>query len=268
MRISAVLACHNEEFFIQAWLEETVKYADEILIALHAPTDRTADIIAHFKANSPVPIHCEWFPTRTVLRFGFSVMKNEMIARASGDWVTSIDADEEIGLTGDELRELLEQADSRELDAVRLLWAEPPLPRQTNPTGTMADRRVLRESHVIYLPQQWKWKVFRNRRGIWWSGLVHEELYQGRCHVDASSLATGSMLHHYAYLIADPPVWKFPLLAYLLCRGLDHPEQRAGTNRRWFEEFYPRQEASLRAAAALLDRHLDDWFPEVAARSL
>ena len=36
-------------------------------------------------------------------------MKNEMIARASGDWITSIDADEEIGLTPESLESALEE---------------------------------------------------------------------------------------------------------------------------------------------------------------
>jgi predicted kinase len=72
VNISAVLACRNEEPFIQSWLEATSAYAREILIALHAPTDATADIIARFKPHSPVPIHRDWFPARTVERFGYS----------------------------------------------------------------------------------------------------------------------------------------------------------------------------------------------------
>ncbi len=211
MNISAVLACHNEEPFILSWLEETSAYAREILIAVNAPTDRTADIIARFKSHSPVPIHCEWFPAQTVARYGFAVMKNEMISRATGDWVTSIDADEEIGLTATELAGALESTTAAGCSALALWWAEHPRPRDV-PVGWSMERHryQLRSEHRPVYPPLRKCNVFRNRAGYWWRGIIHEVIARyGRkglefCH------DVGAFVHHYGYLRRPEPGMEGP----------------------------------------------------------
>lgn len=266
MKISAVLACHNEEEFIEAWLEETCAYADEILIAIHAPTDSTADKIAAFKPHSPVPIHCEWFPARTVARYGFSLMKNEMIARAAGDWVTSIDADEEIGLTREGLIALFDHARSRNRSAVSLEWAECP-PSEQRPDGwTMEHRKLLRQRHVFLEPPVRKWKIFQNHAGFWWEGLIHEEIKRGGKDASHFGIPSGAPLHHYAYLRPSVPEWKEWLYAYLICRIRDAQHLRAGTNSWWYEEGFLGNEQAIRAAAAAFAARQSEWFPHVPRR--
>ena len=264
MRISAALACHNEEAFIQAWLEKTSAYADEILIAVHAPTDSTADIISKFKSISTVPIHCEWFPSETVARFGFSLMKNEMIAQASCDWITSIDADEEIGLTPDELRDELARATRLGKSDVRLQWAEhrDPHCRQNNSTIDY------RKSHLQCEPSIQKRKVFRNHFGYWWNGLIHEEIKRQGENASRSSLTLEAKLHHHAYVNESDAEWKQPLYDYLICRIVDFPHLRAGTNAWWYDAGFKENEAAIRQNAALFLSRQHEWFPHIPSRTI
>lgn len=267
MRISAVLACRNEERFITAWLEETSAYADEILIAIHAPTDATAELIAKFRQQASIPIHSEWFPASTVARFGFSLMKNEMVAAASGDWITSIDADEEIGLSRDALHDAIESAQRQSSPAVSLQWASHPQPGDVRECS-MADRAVLRQAHVTSHPVTRKTKVFCNHSVIWWRGQIHEALFRGAQDVSRVCYDHAGLLHHYDYLQDQFVEWKLPLYHYLLCRTNDCPPLRFGTNRWWYDVEMKRHGDQIRQNAAKFVARRDEWFPELPARTI
>jgi glycosyltransferase involved in cell wall biosynthesis len=268
LTISAVLVCRNEEPFIQAWLEQASAYAEEILIGVHAPTDATADIIARFKAHSPVPIRCEWFPAETLVRFGFSVMKNEMVARASGDWIVCLDADEHIGPGPRELAEALEATSAAGYSALTLWWAEHPRPDEVPAGWTMEHRALLRPLHRLGQTPLRKCKVFRNRAGYWWRGINHKVLTR----YDRNALAfchdIGACVHHYGYLRRPEPEWKEPLYSYLICCARDSPHLAAALERYWIAGFYERNQDRLRAAAARFEARRDEWFPEVPRRDL
>jgi glycosyltransferase involved in cell wall biosynthesis len=268
VKISAVLACRNEEPFIQAWLEETAAYAHEILIAVHAPTDATADIIARFKADSPVPIRCEWFPARTVARFGYSVMKNEMIALATGDWITSIDADEEIGLSPEDLGRALDAATAAGWSVLSLLWATHRSTSEVPPGWTMDRRAELRRAHRPSDCPNRRYKIFRNRVGFWWRGIIHEQLMRHDCHAPMFSHDTGAFLHHYCYLRRSAEEWKQPLYSSLICRARDCPHLRPGTHPDWYEGGFWGDGARVRAEAAHFEHRRLEWFPETPRRCL
>jgi glycosyltransferase involved in cell wall biosynthesis len=267
VNITAVLACRNEEPYIQAWLEETSAYAGEILIAVNAPTDATADIIARFKAHSPVPIRTEWFSARTVERFGYSVMKNELIARAAGDWIISLDADEEIGLTPSGLDAALEEAAAAGCSALSLWWAEHPSPSEVPDDWTMEQRQLLRPLHRQTIPALPKCKIFRNRAGFWWRGIIHEVIERhGRnglhfCH------DVGAVAHHYGYLRRPQPEWKDALYAYLICVARDCPNLGAAVDRYW-HALYEDDQPGMRAAAARFLSRRGEWFPELPGRQI
>jgi glycosyltransferase involved in cell wall biosynthesis len=268
VNISAVLACRNEEPFIQAWLESTSAYAQEILIAMNGPTDGTADIIARFKPGSPVPIRCEWFPARTVDRFGYSLMKNEMIARASGDWIASIDADEEIGLSPEELRGALDAAMAAGRSALTLRLASHPRPQDVAEDATMEHRAMLRGAHLPLDPHVLKTRIVRNRAGFWWQGIVHEHLRRHGEDAIIFSHFVAADLHHYTYLRRPSPPWKGPLYSSLICRARDVPHLRSGVNRTWYVDRFEPNEAAIRAEAAILRHRCADWFPDVPRRDV
>lgn len=265
MTISAVLACGNEEPFILAWLEEAVAYAQEILIAVNAPTDATADIIARFRAHSPVPIRCERFPARTVERFGYSVMKNEMMARAGGDWIVALDADEHLGLDPMQLAAALEATTAAGCSALAIWWAEHPNPGSVPAGASMADRRELRLAHRPMHPPQRKCRVVRNRAGYWWRGIIHELIERhGRSGLDFCH-DVGVAVHHYGYLRRPTPEWKDALYSYLICVARDCPHLGRAVDRYW-HDLYGRDPARMRAAAARYLARRDEWFPEVPRR--
>ncbi len=261
--ISAVLACRNEEHCIEAWLQETATYADEILIALHAPTDATPELVAAFKHRTAIPIRCWWFPADTVARFGFSLMKNELLSHAQGDWITSIDADEYIAATRGELEQAFADAHCDYQESISMHWLACAAAHRGSPKCQAYALPVPRGCGSLGVR---KTKLFRNRRGFWWRGLIHEEIYQqsmdGVCNGFASEL---QMLHY----VPDTPVsapWKEGLYAHLICRIRDYPQLRPGTHRWWYEDNFMRSEAAHRAAAKRFTECFQDWYPNVARR--
>ena len=83
-KLSAVIITRNEEENLPRCLD-SVKFADEIVVVDSGSTDRTLDIAREFGATV---CETEW------RGFGFS--KRDGVAKATGDWVLSIDADEEV----------------------------------------------------------------------------------------------------------------------------------------------------------------------------
>ena len=84
-RLSVVIITRNEEKRITRCLQ-SVQWADEIIVLDSGSTDRTVEIC---KRWTPHVYETDW-P-------GYGVQKNRGIARATGDWILSIDADEEVG---------------------------------------------------------------------------------------------------------------------------------------------------------------------------
>ncbi len=269
MRISAVLACRNEQFFLPSWLESTATYADEILIAVNSPTDASAEVIEQFRQRTSIPILCQTFPARTIVEFGFSKMKNDMIEQATGDWVTSLDTDEQIELTRDELVALIQQAEHERLVGIELRNAQLPadvmkraVAEQDEAAELTVERcKQLRSQHVAVEPREKKWKLFKNVPEIRWQGLIHEELYCRDQHLTHCCLKTDALLHHFHYASSGVPEWKLPLYAYLVERGYDNPALRFGTHVGWYDWFRMNEE-QLRSQAQRLRDQIDDWFPK------
>ncbi|MEO6119524.1 MAG: glycosyltransferase family 2 protein [Terriglobales bacterium] len=84
MSLSVAIITKNEEANIRRTLE-SVKWADEIVVVDSGSTDRTCDIAREYGAKVFVE---EWK--------GFAKQKNSAIEKCSGDWILSLDADEEV----------------------------------------------------------------------------------------------------------------------------------------------------------------------------
>ncbi|MFQ6007400.1 MAG: glycosyltransferase family 2 protein [Candidatus Zixiibacteriota bacterium] len=96
MELSVVIITKNEERNIARCLE-SVKWADEIIVIDDHSTDRTREIASRYGAQ-----------VYTIPWRGFGQAKREGVRRAQGDWILSIDADEEVSseLAG-EIRRIL-----------------------------------------------------------------------------------------------------------------------------------------------------------------
>ncbi|MDY6989125.1 MAG: glycosyltransferase family 2 protein [Thermodesulfobacteriota bacterium] len=84
--ISAVVIVKNEEERIKACLE-SVKWVEEIVVIDDCSTDATVEVCTNYK-NTKIY-------TRSMSK-GFGPQKNYGLSRATGEWVLSIDADEEV----------------------------------------------------------------------------------------------------------------------------------------------------------------------------
>jgi glycosyltransferase involved in cell wall biosynthesis len=82
--LSVVIITFNEEANLPRTLE-SVKWADEIVVVDSGSTDRTVEIAKSFNAKVWVE---SWK--------GFAAQKNLAIEKATGDWILSLDADEEV----------------------------------------------------------------------------------------------------------------------------------------------------------------------------
>lgn len=101
-RLSVVIITRNEEANLSRCLE-AIKFADEIVVVDSGSVDKTIEIARQFGAA----VHeIEWH--------GFSAAKREGVARAGGDWILSVDADEVVPpQLADEIRAVIEKPEGR-----------------------------------------------------------------------------------------------------------------------------------------------------------
>ncbi len=101
MKISAVIITKNEEKNIARCLE-SLKWVDEIVVVDSESTDKTVKIAKEYNAKIVSPV---WG--------GYGKAKNFGVDTACGEWILSVDADEELSekLTN-ELKEIINNADA------------------------------------------------------------------------------------------------------------------------------------------------------------
>jgi glycosyltransferase involved in cell wall biosynthesis len=88
--LSVVIIAKNEEVRLGLALE-SVRFADEIIVLDSGSSDGTVDLARRY--TDKVFVAADWK--------GFGVQKNRALSHANGDWVLSIDADEQVS---DDLR--------------------------------------------------------------------------------------------------------------------------------------------------------------------
>ena len=166
LSVSIVIITLNEEENLPRTLA-SVTWADEIVVLDSGSTDRTREIAESFHAK----FFCESWR-------GFAAQKNSALQNAGGDWILSLDADEEVepALAG-EIRETVGQNPSE-----AGFW----IPRKNFFLG-----RWIR--HGGFYPDP-KLRLFRRGTGVFEERLVHEDI-----HVQGSTAKLKSHLLHHAY---------------------------------------------------------------------
>ena len=148
LSLSIVIITKNEESNLARTLQ-SVTWADEIVIVDSGSTDRTCEIAESFHAKFFVE---EWK--------GFAAQKNSALQKATGDWVLSLDADEEVEpALADEIRQTLSANPS-----ASGFW----IPRKNFFLG-----RWIR--HGGFYPDP-KLRLFRRGAGKFEDRLVHEDI--------------------------------------------------------------------------------------------
>jgi glycosyltransferase involved in cell wall biosynthesis len=160
LSLSVVIITLNEEANLPRTLA-SVAWADEIVVLDSGSTDRTREIAESFHAKVFVE------PWK-----GFAGQKNSALAKATGDWILSLDADEELEpALAEEIRDTL-AGNPTEAG----FW----IPRKNFFLG-----RWIR--HGGFYPDP-KLRLFRRGIGAFEDRVVHEDIrVQG---------ATGKLLHH------------------------------------------------------------------------
>ena len=106
MTLSVVIITFNEEANLPRTLE-SVMWADEIIVVDSLSTDRTVAIARSFGAKVFVE------PWK-----GFAAQKNSALEKATGDWILSLDADEEVSAElKDEIKALFQYGNLAETRA-------------------------------------------------------------------------------------------------------------------------------------------------------
>jgi glycosyltransferase involved in cell wall biosynthesis len=149
VRLSVIVITMNEEAAIARCLD-SVRWADEVVVVDSGSSDRTVEICRGFGAK--VEVMADW-P-------GFGPQKNRALAKASGDWVLSIDADEWVAPElRDEIRAVILRPDAEPAYA---------LPRLSSFCG-----RYMR--HSGWWPDRVV-RLFRRGAARFSDHLVHEQL--------------------------------------------------------------------------------------------
>ena len=168
MRLSVCVITHNEEANIRRTLASVKGFADEMIVVDSGSTDKTAAVARELGAK----VFTE--PWK-----GFAAQKNSAMAKASGDWILSLDADEEVSLElAASIKALLKsEKPSPEFDGYEMARRNLYLNRWIKRSGYYPDRKL---------------RLVRRGAGAFENRAVHESMQMkgkiGRLH--------GDLIHH------------------------------------------------------------------------
>jgi glycosyltransferase involved in cell wall biosynthesis/tetratricopeptide (TPR) repeat protein len=170
LRLSVCLIVKNEEEFLGRCLASVCELAAQIVVVDTGSTDRTLEIARQFKAEAH---HFAWCDD-------FAAARNAALEHATGDWVLSLDADEE--LLPEHRSTILQEMQADGVMGYRL----PILNKGRELEGRS------------YVP-----RLFRNAPGLFYVGCVHEQVFSSievRCRQwGLRQQLGGSVLFHHGY---------------------------------------------------------------------
>ena len=135
--ISCCMIVKNEEVFLGACLESIKDFVDEIIVVDTGSTDGTVDIARQY--TEKVHFH-PW-------NHSFSEARNQAMSYATGDWILTIDADEElVPGSGTLLRQAIREAGSADAICANVIS----LYSGGKKTSRHNSERILRNNGVIH----------------------------------------------------------------------------------------------------------------------
>ena len=141
MRLSIVMIVRNEEKCLDTCLK-SVKGADEIVVVDTGSIDNTIEVAKTY--TSKVYNDYRW-------RDNFSEARNHALKKATGDWVLSIDADEELLNTIDEVKKVIKKAEKDSIKTVNVIQVS--------------------GEHSNNFP-----RLFKRCPEVYWQGAIHNHL--------------------------------------------------------------------------------------------
>jgi len=196
--LSVVLITFNEEANLRRTLESVqplTRDGGEIIVVDNGSTDRTVEIAREFGAKVFVE---DWK--------GYAAQKNSAIAKATCDWVLSLDADEEVS---PELAREISECVTLKGSQSPNEWCKTAAPSRTDPNEKVR-KSITAPADGYWMPRKnfflgrWirqagfypdaKLRLFRRGKGRFVERPVHEAM-----EVDGATAALKSALLHYTY---------------------------------------------------------------------
>lgn len=172
--LSLCMIVKNEEAFLEGCLRSAGKVVDEIIIVDTGSTDNTKEICARYNAKI---YDFAWNDS-------FSAARNFGVAKASGEWILWLDADEELMLEEPVEFERALASSEKESWLITLINYYGELPPDAN-------RAYLFSSY----------RLFRNHRGFKFTGNIHEQLdVRQMPEVAAMEIMPHAKIFHYGYM--------------------------------------------------------------------
>jgi len=178
IRLSLCMIVKDEEELLPQCLASVMGLVDEMVIVDTGSTDRTVEIAKSFGARV---YHFDWIGD-------FAAARNAGLQRARGEWILSLDADEELPRSSwAPIRQVIEEYPEPTPLAVNV--------RIVNITGDLPSD--LHVNHFL--------KLFRNVSGMEYRGAIHEQVqFQGE--LPPSITREDIVIRHYGYMakVAGP----------------------------------------------------------------
>ena len=168
MRLSVCVITYNEEANIRRTLASVKEIADEMIVVDSGSTDNTVTLARDLGAKVFAE---EWK--------GFAAQKNSAIAKATGDWILSLDADEEVSPElAASIRSLLKSGQAApEFDAYEMARRNLYLNRWIKRSGYYPDRKL---------------RLVRRGMGEFENRAVHESMHS----TGKIGRLEGDLIHH------------------------------------------------------------------------
>lgn len=169
--ISLCMIARNEESLLPGCLESVKGVVDEIVVLDTGSGDRTRKVAREHGAK----VHpFEWFDD-------FSAARNESLRHATCDWVLCMDADERLAPESvSELVDLARPEDRAVVYSVHIL----------------NDLKDGAEAHISAAQ-----RLFTHHRGIFFSGIIHEQISPSAATIGADQRESGIILNHLGYAL-------------------------------------------------------------------
>ena len=199
MQLSVVIITFNEEANLGRTLESVERVIaqgkGEIIVVDSGSTDRTVEIAKSFGAKVFVE---QWK--------GFAAQKNSAIDKATGDWILSLDADEE--LDAELVNEFTRKNESRGAADAAYEWrltagSGNRLEPKGSPVGFTIRRKNFFLGRWIQYGGFWpdpKLRLFRREQGRFEARAVHED---ARVTGQTAPISGGALIHHSYPTLSD-----------------------------------------------------------------
>lgn len=189
----------NEEDNLPRCLESIKDIVDEMIIVDTGSTDDTIKIAKSYGAKV---FHFEW-------NDNFSDAKNFSLEQAKGDWIMTMDADEE--LSASDKNKVLSLLNNRDIDVF--------LFQTLSYVGNTPGLETVNNLNI---------RLIRNHKGYKYMGAIHEQLYNSINPIKGNKVKTEKIIvYHYGYLIKvaikkDKPSRNMKILEKLLENDPNH----------------------------------------------